>query len=135
MSNIERFKKDIERLEIEGSKLVFRMLYDLFPDQMIKNNKKEQLEKLPLFDTTYQRWYSESLAMLAVILPDRLNDFKAYYQLPRAPKELNFSTYTISDYIKGTNVTIGYEKRPVVGPSAAQTPHATAVSKRSPDGA
>lgn len=99
------------------------MTFDLFPDQVAKarKQKKEELEKgLPDFDQTYQRWYSESLAMLSVLLPDRVTDFKAYYQLPRPPKELNHSTYTISDYLKGTRATRGYEV--VVDKRAAQTP-------------
>ncbi len=60
--------------------------------------------------------------MISVLLPDRVNDFKAYYQLPRAPKELNYTTYTISDYLKGTTVTRGWDKEVVVGKNAAQTP-------------
>ncbi len=60
--------------------------------------------------------------MLSVLLPDRVSDFKAYYQLPRPPKDLDYSTYTISDYLKGMRVTRGFEKTEVVGPKAAQTP-------------
>jgi hypothetical protein len=73
------------------------------------------------FSQTYQRWYSEALAMLSVLLPDRVDDFKAYYKLPRPPKELDISSYTISDYLKGTQVIQGGQ-RVLVDRKAAQTP-------------
>jgi hypothetical protein len=98
------------------------MLFDLFPDQLSKTNKKEDLEKLPKFEKNYQRWYSEALAALSVLLPNRIEDFKSYYHPIRPRKELNHTTYTISDYLKGTSVTTGYDKREIVGPRAAQVP-------------
>ena len=125
MSNLDRMRKDLERLIQEGDRLVLRMLFDLFPEAIAKasKQKKEKLQKeLPSFDENYQRWYSESPAMLSVLLPDRVNDFKAYYQLPRPAKELDYATYTISDYLKGITVTRGYLKEEVVGKKAAQTP-------------
>src|SRR5215475_12111477 len=118
-------RKDLDRLIGEGDLLYARMLFDLTPNEMAKANKKtkEELENfLPAFGATYQRWYSESLAMLSVLLPDRVADFKAYYQLPRPPKELDYVTYTISDYIKGTRATRGGGTVEVVGPKAATTP-------------
>jgi hypothetical protein len=124
MSNLDRLKKDLARLVAEGHQLLVRMAFDLFPDEVAKarKQKKEEVEKeLPDFSATYQRWYSEALAMLSVLLPDRVEDFKAYYQLPRSPKELNHSTYTISDYLKGTRVTRGGH-HVIVDQKAAQIP-------------
>jgi hypothetical protein len=124
MSNLDRLKKDLARLALEGHQLLVRMAFNLFPDDVAKarGQKKDELEKeLPNFLGTYQRWYSEALAMLSVLLPDRVEDFKAYYQLPRAPKELNHTTYTISDYLKGTQVTRG-SYHVVVDQKAAQIP-------------
>jgi hypothetical protein len=120
MSNLDRMR---DRLIDEGDLLYARMLFDLSPAEMATANKiaKEDLSKtLPSFDSNYQCWYSESLAMLSVLLPDRVNDFKMYYQLPRPPKELGYTTYTISDYLKGVRGTrAGME---VFGPKAAQNP-------------
>ncbi len=99
------------------------MVFDLFPDEIAKQQKKTKAElqkELPSFEHNYQRWYSESLAMLSVLLPERVNDFKAYYQLPRPPKELNYTTYTISDYLKGTRASLGVQE--IVSKKAAQIP-------------
>ena len=78
MSNLDRMRKDLARLIAEGDLLYLRMLFNLNPDGMAKANKvsKEELTKtLPNFDSNYQRWYSESLAMLSVLLPDRCRGF------------------------------------------------------------
>lgn len=121
MTNIDRMRQNLDRLVKEGEGLFFRMIFDLFPDLAVKEDRKEELKKLPAFDENYQRWYSESLAMLSVLLPDRVADFKSYYQLPKPPKELDYSTYTISDYLRGTRLTVGSAARELVGPKAAQT--------------
>jgi hypothetical protein len=123
LSNLDRMRKDLERLILDGHQLLLRMLFDLFPEEIAKQKKKtkaELTEELPIFEHSYQRWYSESLAMLSVLLPDRVDDFKAYYQLPRPPKELNHTTYTISDYLKETRASRGHQE--IVGQKAAQIP-------------
>lgn len=120
MSNFDRMRKDLERLSEEGDNLHLRMVLDTSPER-IKGEDRDKLKKLlPEFGLHYQRWYSESLAMLSVILPDRVTDCKSFYQLPRPPKELNYTTYTISDYLKGT--TSSYGGRPIATPKAADTP-------------
>jgi hypothetical protein len=118
-------KEDLVRLIADGHKLRQRMIFDLYPDEFAKARKQTKAElkkELPGFDQGYQRWYSESLAMLSVLLPGRVDDFKAYYQLPRPPKELSNSTYTISDYLRGTQVTRIATGEEIVGTKAAQTP-------------
>jgi len=125
MSNLDGMRKDLDRLISEGDLLYLAMLFNLYPDQIAKASKETKNElknRLPVFDKKYQRWYSESLAMVSVLLPDRVDDFKAYYQSPRPPKELTYSTYTISDYLKGTMITRGYQKEVVVDRTGAQTP-------------
>lgn len=117
-------RSDLNRLIEQGDTLLITMLFELFPEQVAKVRKTtvSKLKKeLPNFSKTYQRWYSEALVMLSVLLPDRVDDFKAHYKLPRPPKDLNHTTYTISDYLRGTQVTTGYDKRVVVNREAAQT--------------
>jgi hypothetical protein len=119
---------DLERLIKEGDRLFLRMQLDLHMNELVKKADKKTKEEItkdfPEFNRGYQRWYSEAVAMISVLLPGRVDDFRAYYQLPRKPKELDYSTYTISDYLKGTTVTRtrGFETTTLVGPKAAQTP-------------
>jgi hypothetical protein len=52
--------------------------------------------------------------LIRQLLPDRVDDFVAYYKPLRPRKELNSSTYTISDFLqgitaqRGTQVVVGF---------------------------
>jgi hypothetical protein len=41
------------------------------------------------------------------LLPDRYDEFRALYQLEKR-KDLDVTTYTVRDYLRGTQVTRGY---------------------------
>ena len=57
------------------------------------------------FGTAYQRWYSQALRLVEQLLPDRYDEFRELNRLDKRPKELDVTTYTISEYIQGTRVT------------------------------
>lgn len=64
------------------------------------------IKKLPVFDVSYQSWYSEALAVVKQLLPDRFSDFKSHYDRPRSGrKDIMFSNYVIEDYFQGTTIT------------------------------
>lgn len=77
------------------------------------------LEKLPSFSGEYQRWYSESIALLRQLLPDRVADFVRHYEKPKGRKDITFENYRIEDFLQGLRITRGYEKEVVVDSSAA----------------
>ncbi|CAH2399821.1 hypothetical protein [Mesorhizobium ventifaucium] len=107
-SNIERYQKDLERLVRQGGKLTLSMqrLYEKeIPS--ITDMSEDELKKLPDFHSAYQGWYSESLALISQILPERMDDFRAYYSPKTARKEILWSNYTISDALRGTSVGRG----------------------------
>lgn len=54
--------------------------------------------------STYQNWYSQSLPVVRQLLPDRLAEFQEQYRLERR-KDVDVTTYTISDYLTGLTVT------------------------------
>jgi len=60
------------------------------------------------FAAQYQRWYSRALPAIEQVLPDRYVEFREFHRLDKRPKELDVTTYTISDYLQGTRVTTGY---------------------------
>lgn len=78
-----------------------------------KEAKKEYEErsKKP-FSRRYQSWYSRALSTIEHLMPDRYDEFRELYRLDKQPKELNLSTYTISDYIAGITVTRGLAQIP-----------------------
>lgn len=65
LSNIEKYKEDIRKL-IKAGEIIIK--------------KIEATKNLPVLRQDYEMWYSESYAVIKVILPDRISDFsKMYY--------------------------------------------------------
>jgi hypothetical protein len=131
MSNIERYKNDFEKLLKQGE-LVFEALsryaygdeYDQAILKAFKGDKKKQktfLEAVPDFKSAYQPWYSEAIALLKQLLPDRLTDFIRLYEKPKGRKDLGFENYRIEDALQGLRVTrYGSE---VVADTKSAIPH------------
>ena len=129
-SNLDRFKKDLKALIATGDLLEIAMQKECFPGSFGKpsgDKKKDEalkkvIEGLPSFGSLYQKWYSESIALLTQVLPSRLADFIKYYEKPKTRKEITYENYRIEDYLQGLSVTRGAYKEKVVGPDGA-IPH------------
>lgn len=113
-TNVERFRKDLDRLverskDIQASAMRHADPED-FNEQLLKamggdTDKVEKFGKsLPRFAVAYEAWYSEALPVVAQLLPARLADFKGYYEVPKSRRELNNMTYTIHDMIQGLSI-------------------------------
>lgn len=128
-TNLDKFKEDLKSLNDRGEALLYAMYYACHKADFLKQMKAvhgdkldEFVKGLPSFGDTYQRWYSECLALLKQTLPDRLDDFIRHYQKPKGRKDIDFENYRIEDYLQGLTVTRGLEKRMVVD-TAAAIPH------------
>lgn len=125
-SNIDRFKKDIDSLVSRGKLLEFAMRRESMGkkefDAQLKKSLGEKadaiLKKLPSFKDDYQAWYSEAMAVIRQILPDRLDDFRRHYEKPKTRKDITFENYHIEDYLQGLRVT-RFGNEVVVDSSAA----------------
>jgi hypothetical protein len=69
-------------------------------------------------NTSYQRWYTKSLAVIRQIMPERYNEFVSLYSIEKR-KEIDYLTYSISDYLIGLSVTRGIYKEEVINPFSA----------------
>jgi hypothetical protein len=126
-ANLERFKKDLERLIAQGELLEYSMIHEIDAKRFLKQVKEQLgdeklapfLKTLPDFKTTYEAWYSESLALLRQLLPDRVSNFIALYEKPKTRKSVEFGNYVIQDYMQGLRVTRGWDKEVVVDSSGA----------------
>jgi hypothetical protein len=125
-TNLERFKTDLDALLKLGSRLEMAMQYECVPDEFkaavkekYKRKANEFLASLPSFNHEYQRWYSESLALIRQLLPDRLADFIRHYEKPKGRKDISFENYRIEDFLQGLRITRGYYKELVVDSKAA----------------
>lgn len=129
ISNLEKYKKDLEKLIKEGTSLYLALQKDHVSEQFeevykkaLKNKYKDFIKKLPHFSDEYQTWYSESSAIVRQLMPGRVVDFVKLYEKPKTTrKEITHENYTIEDGLFGLTVTRneGWEKKKVVGPDAA----------------
>ncbi len=126
ISNLDRYKKDVEDLINRGGMLLNAIQFECYPKEFEAQLKKTALGKLkdllaqvPSFKEDYQSWYSEAKVLIKQLLPDRLSDFVRYYEKPKGRKDISFENYRIEDYLQGLTITRGWEKEKVVGPDAA----------------
>lgn len=104
-SNLDKFKGDLAKIITESEILYYSMADELnLLDENIKKTLKEK--NVLKFTEHYEIWYSESYQLIKQILPDRLNDFLILYKNDKR-KEIDFCTYTISDYLIGLQTTRG----------------------------
>ncbi len=112
---IKKFSNDLDRLICEGDNLLFAMQYNCHETDFMKNlmelyegdeaKANDFLKKLPDFKRVYQKWYSESLAVIKQVLPDRVADFMSHYEYPRVRKDITFQNYMVRDYLQGLRIT------------------------------
>ncbi len=128
-TNLDRYKKDLDKLISKGNKLHLAIQMDCFPKELTKQIKEQfgakadkVIADIPSFDSEYQAWYSEAQVLIKQLLPERLLDFTRYYEKPKGRKDISFENYRIEDCLQGLNITRGYQKEKVVGPEAA-IPH------------
>ena len=123
----KKFEGQLDQLIQKGSALRRAMYYECYPDifkrQIGDAHGEDQVEKyvkeLPAFNSEYQGWYSESLALIKQVLPDRFKDFVSHYEYSRARKEITVENYVIRDYLQGLRGTRGISKDIVYDRSAA----------------
>ncbi len=125
-SNLEKYKEQLIKLENKGGLLLNAMQFECHPEEfekqlkkMLKDGYKDYIKTIPAFNSEYQNWYSEALAVIKQLIPDRLSDFVRLYEKPKTRKDISFGNYVIEDYLQGLRVTQGYYKEVKVSPSAA----------------
>lgn len=126
-TNLDRFKGDLEKLIELGQSLEYAMIREIDENNFLKQLRKQIgdekfdafLKTIPDFKTTYEAWYSESIALIRQLLPDRVNNFVSLYEKAKNRKQVEYGTYVIQDYMQGLRVTRGGGAHIVVDTSAA----------------
>jgi len=116
-NNIEQYKKDFERLLKNADSVHQSFVYwcdkENYEEAVVnayngdKDKIKAHLDSIPDFTKVYQAWYSECLALIKQLLPDRLSDFIRYYEKPKGRKSVGFENYRIEDALQGLRITRG----------------------------
>ena len=129
ISNIERYKKDLNTLICKGDDLVKSIHFECFPKKFTDTAKQQLgdeaddfINNLPSFVEEYQSWYSEAKILIKQLLPDRLLDFARFYEKPKNRTKMSYENYRIEDYFQKLTVSSPYSLEVIVGPDAA-IPH------------
>ncbi|MEA5077862.1 MAG: hypothetical protein VB013_04755 [Anaerolineaceae bacterium] len=125
-TNISQYKSRLKLLITNGENLLYAMNYECFSEKfknhLISSHSISESEKiisdLPIFKSSYQTWYTESIAIIKLLLPDRLEDFKQFYEIPKNRKDIGFETYKIYDYLQGVSISV-FTTSSKIGPSTA----------------
>lgn len=118
ISNLEKYKNDLQKLLDAGESLFVAMAVQLCDvSQEYKN--EDFVKKLPSFTKDYQKWYSESLVLIKQLLPDRLLDFKSFYERPKNRKDISCKNYVIEDALISLEISKGDFERVIVSPKSA----------------
>lgn len=88
MNTKEKIKKELDDLLNDAKNLITYL--------------EGENEKEILFVTDYQHWYTRALKAVDFFAPDRLSEFKSYYEINPKRKNVDDKTYTIQDFIKGS---------------------------------
>ena len=110
VSNLERYKNDLDRLVKNGEQLLHSIQQKSDPEFYQKNWSENDIEGLPNFLVKYQIWYSEALKIIKIIIPNREQDFIRLYKQPSNRKQINGNNYAIEDYLNQTERLTGLEK-------------------------
>ena len=71
-----------------------------------------KVDDIVAFGTRYQNWYTRSLRIVQALAPDRLDEFKRYYEIDPKRKSYSSSTYSIQDYIMGKGASTDWQDNP-----------------------
>lgn len=116
MKNIEKYKKDLESLIALGDLVILELCQSITAEKN-KNNEIEKLNKKTKkeiegnFENKYQRWYTESCAIIKQLIPDRLLEFEQLYKGDGKRKVINTETYNVQDWLLGLRSGIILEKK------------------------
>ena len=127
INNIEKYKEDLDKLISRGESLVNGLTkyndpkgFDVLVRKSITDKDKADkfIAETPNFISDYQSWYSESIALVRQLLPERLDDFRSHYDKPKTRKTLTYGTYVISDALQGLQRT-DYDGTIICDPGSA----------------
>lgn len=121
MSNLTKYREELDKLIERGEGMLLDLLVTTHPEAA-KSLTKEQADLLRTnrasFSDSYQRWYTESAAVIRQILIDRLSEFESYYRVDPKRKAVNALTYRIQDWVNGSRAATDYNGKKYFGDEA-----------------
>jgi len=107
-TNLERFKQDLKRLISLGNDMSVDLLSRSCTTKQ-KEEHKEVFERVKgSFERDYQKWYTETHALIKQLVPDRLEEFIRLYHGDGKRKQIDSVTYNIQDWLTGVRAGENY---------------------------
>ena len=107
MTNLDKFKLDLDRLITEGSILERSLSLESLTEESKKKiaaskEGNDTLKKIEgLFRANYQNWYTQASALIKQLIPDRHSEFVSYYLIDSKRKTIEGRNYKIQDWLNG----------------------------------
>jgi hypothetical protein len=103
MINLARYREDLSRLIELGNQMHLDLTLQVLEKQgKLEESHQEAKKKVSgAFDGNYQRWYTEACAVIRQLLPNRLDEFEAYYRADPRRKSVDSASYKIQDWLTG----------------------------------
>src|ERR1700730_10114699 len=100
-TNLAQYKSDLEKLLKLGDTMrKDLMLRHLINEGTISSEQKVLARQLDgTFEASYQKWYTESAAVIRQLIPNRLAEFEQLYKSDGKRREVNAMTYCIQDWL------------------------------------
>lgn len=100
----QRIKMELSALINEGVDILVAESEE--KSRKVKKQEKDDVQK-SLAIVRYQSWYTKALPVVRQLIPERYQEVQEQYRLDKR-KEIDYLTYTISDYLIGLRVTERY---------------------------
>lgn len=103
LTNLNKYKSDLDSLIQLGESMELDLtLRHLEKEGKLSAEDKKIFKKLKgSFEKNYQRWYTESTAIIRQLLPDRIVEFENLYKGDGNRKYIDSVTYNIQDWLNG----------------------------------
>jgi hypothetical protein len=106
-TNLSRYRADLSKLLELGD----LMEEDIFLKELSKTRdlteeeKKRAEKNKGAFRREYQKWYTEALAVIRQITPERREEFEHLYRGDGKRRSIDITNYTIQDWLAGLTFT------------------------------
>ena len=102
-TRVEKYKAELDALVKQASVMLgdLQLRNEASRGKLAKDRQQTLDEINGTFERDYQRWYTESIAVLQQLLPVRLEEFQACYTADPKRKSIALTTFGIKDWLLG----------------------------------
>lgn len=102
-SNLDKYKDDLDSLIKLGSKMELDLTWRHLAEKSHLEEKDAAIAKelKGTFENQYQRFYTESHAVIRQLIPDRIDEFEKLYKGEPRRKSIDSVTFNIQDWLNG----------------------------------